>query len=386
MKNIYYIGFYSITEQEIGKENRTFSAAAVYLMDFISETLAEKYHITILSPSWSLNSKGLYSTKTLKIKENITLILAPSFGSVSRVGKFISKLFSQVWLLFKIFSCIKTRDKILVYHSIANSTVLLITKKIIGFELILQLNEVYQNVNSQGLILNYFEKKIISNSDSYILSTRQLLKTINRSDKKSIICEGVMKMNTIRFDKFDDGKIHLVYAGLIDYDKLCAFNAINIANYLSGNYVMHIAGFGNQSDVNDLKYLIEKINSYGNCQIIFEGFLQGENLVSLLQQCHIGLVAQSNDKEFTETSFPSKIYTYLTNSLIVVSLYNNLISSSPIYKLLFTYKDNNPEKIAEFINSIDISKIEFEYYNSYINSICKNFSVELADLFYRKYI
>ena len=372
-KVIYYIGFYSPYNQELVIENRTFSSAAVNLMNFVSNQLSIYCSVHILSPAWSLHSKGFFSGKKISITKNVFLHLTPSFGSVYKIGKLFSKAFAELWLLGKIILMVKKNDKLIAYHSIANSLTILLARKIIGFTLVLQLNEIYQDVENLGRFNNYIENKIISRADSFILSTKQLSNRIATYNKEYVVCEGVLSMNQLNKQKYNDGKVHLVYAGLIDKIKFCAFNSINIAPFLSSEYIIHIAGFGTEDDLEDLFQQIENSNLLFPCKIVYEGFLQGEDLNNLLQQCHIGLVAQSQDQAFTNSSFPSKIYTYLTNNLEVVCLQNSLIGASPVADLLYTYDDNNPKSIAELIKKFDISVNRFTLYKQRLDEINASF-------------
>lgn len=372
-KVIFYIGFYAYKKHELAKENRTFSSAAVNIMNFLSLQLHNNFSVFILSPSWTLNSNGFYSGKKITLYNNVMLYITPSFGSVFRFGKILAKVFSQTWLLLKICSLIKKNDKVIVYHSIANSFSILLAKRFIKFTLILQLNEIYQDVQSLGKLNNYIENKIVSKADAFILSTKKLSTRIEKYNNELVVCEGVLSMNPLCKGKFDDGKIHLVYAGLIDKVKLCAYNSINLAPFLSDQYVIHIAGFGTENDIHDYLLQIERSNLQFECKIIYEGFLEGDNLINLLQQCHIGLVAQSEDKAFTNSSFPSKIYTYLSNNLLVVCLHNSLINASPVADLLYSYDVNSPSEIADLIKSIDVSTNRHSIYNERLDKINADF-------------
>ena len=377
---VYYIGFYGFGDKALQNQHRTYSSAAVNLMNYISTLLSGSCRVEIFSPSWTLNTSGFYSSEQISLEESIQLHLPPSIGGKSRVTRFISKFISQAWLFYKIIRYIKKRDKVIVYHSIANTPVILLTKKIIRYHLVLQLNEIYQDVHSLGTFNNYFEHTIIQSADSYIFSTILLNRVIKNSDKKYIVCEGVLKMNPVLAEKYDDGKIHLVYAGLIDKIKLCAFISMELGKYLSGRYVIHIAGFGSVQDLEELKAGIAKNNAVSDCKIVFEGFLEGSDLFKLLQSCHLGLVAQAQDQAFTNTSFPSKIYTYLTNYLPVICLSNELILASPVAGVLYLYKENNPALIAELIQKISFSRESEILLIDRVNKINQQFENELMKI------
>jgi len=246
-KNIYYIGFYSFSGGTLEKENRVYSSAAVNLMNFISQKLSSNATVNIISPSWTNNQRGIYRGKKVQLSDNVFLNIAPSVGTYFGLGKFLSIIISQIWLIFKIIFTIKERDKVIVYHSVAFAPVILITKKLFSYKLILQLNEVYQDVKSQGLIKNYFEKAIIRDAGAYIVSNH---------------------------------------------------------------------------------FLKERM-------------------------------------------------TYLTNNLIVLSLSNSLILSSPVSNLIFTYEKNDPSQIAEVIANIDYKKNHSGEYTNILDSIEVNFNNEL---------
>ena len=376
-----YIGFYVSLDEKLVKESRTYSSAAVNLMNYISNELSERFQLLIISPSWSIKQSGFYSPKKISLTKNINLELPPSIGSKIYLIKLLSKILSQLWLFQRIIFTVRKNESVLVYHSIANSPAILCAKKLIGFKLILQLNEIYQDVKSLGLINNYLENLIIDSADAYILSTKLLESRVSKFNRKITICEGVAKMNSIKEEKKSDGKIHLVYAGLIDKEKLCAFNTIDIAPYLSDQYIIHIIGFGNKSDIDELLDRIKENNLKNSCKIYYDGFLEGEHLFLFLQQCHIGLVAQSEDKKFTQTSFPSKIYTYLTNNLVVVCLENNLILSSPVFNLLYTYKYNNPKMIANVVKEIDLNINYGKLYSETLTLIQNKIKKDLFEFF-----
>ncbi len=381
MRNtLIYIGFYASLDEKLVRESRTYSSAAVNLMNYVTNVLSERFQVVIISPSWSIKQHGFYSQKKITLSKNVNLELPPSIGSRYFLIKLFSKLLSQLWLFQRIIFTVQKNDPVIVYHSITNSPTILFARTIVRFKLILQLNEIYQDVKSLGRFNNYIENIIINNAEAYILSTKLLKSRVSRFNRKISICEGVTHMNIIKTEKISDGKIHLVYAGLIDKEKLCAFNTIDVAPYLSEKYIIHIIGFGNKSDIDELLYRIKENNLKNTCKIYYDGFLEGENLLLFLQQCHIGLVAQSEDKKFTQSSFPSKIYTYLTNNLVVVCLENELIQSSPIFNLLYTYKYNNPRLIANVVKEIDLNINYGKLYSETLSLIDNKFRKDLYEL------
>src|SRR5690606_35053088 len=90
-------------------------------------------------------------------------------------------------------------------------------------------------------------------------------------------------------------------------------------NYLPNKYRLHILGFGNNSDIEELKKLINYVNKekgYECCR--YYGSLDGEKYSEFLLDCDIGLNPQK-EGEYMDFAFPSKILSYLAHGLEVVS-------------------------------------------------------------------
>jgi len=153
----------------------------------------------------------------------------------------------------------------------------------------------------------------------------------------------------------DDGKIHLLYAGIIDTHKAGAFNAIECARFLTENYILHIIGFG---DTGILIQRIEDINKASKCKVVFDGAKNGIEYIKYCQRCHIGLSTQKMDGKYLETSFPSKVLSYLSLGLNVVSCYVDCVAKSQIHPLITYYYKDSPEYIAKAILDVDLNSID----------------------------
>ena len=87
----------------------------------------------------------------------------------------------------------------------------------------------------------------------------------------------------------------------------------------------------------------------------YDGLKSGEDYIRFLQSCDIGLSTQNPDAAFNATSFPSKVLSYLSNGLHVVSIRIPAIVTSAVGDLLSYYDEQTPEKIAAAIRSIRLS-------------------------------
>ena len=89
------------------------------------------------------------------------------------------------------------------------------------------------------------------------------------------------------------------------------------------------------------------------CKISYDGVLYGEEYLSFLQSCDIGLYTQ--DSPDVVTSFPSKLMSYLTNGLRIVANKTPVLECSEIKDLICFSEYNEPESVAEAIRRVDFS-------------------------------
>jgi len=353
-KEIKYIGFYDLSDSV---PKRAFALAATNKMDYICDAINKAgYKVHLVSPSWFIDSSSkvkFQSSSPKQLSENKKLTLVPSIGTSSKALRNIKIIGSLFWLFMWLVANIKQNEKIIVYHSPWLVLPVLWAKKIKGFDLILEVEEIYSDVTSLHPYFDKLEQKIFKAADSFLFSTDLLPDKINTNKNFTVIYGNYQTFETLE-SPFIDGKIHLLYAGIIDSHKAGAFNAIESALYLNGNYVMHIIGFG---EVELLKSRIEEINKTSKCKVIFDGAKYGNEFIKYCQQCHIGLSTQKMDGAYLDTSFPSKILSYLGMGLRVVSCYVSCVAKSEIGDQVSYYKEDTPHAIAQSILNIDMSLV-----------------------------
>lgn len=258
---------------------------------------------------------------------------------------------------FRVFQHFIRQDKAdtaIVYHSLMHAMELCVAKKIRGFNLILELEEVYQDVVQCGKIKAYWEKKIIEAADGYILATDALSKVIPQG-KPYIVVNGNYSVERDRNVCFDDNKIHCVYAGTFDPTKGGAAAAAAAA-FLPKEYCVHILGFGSKEEIENIKKQVVDVQKKAKCKLSYEGLKSGEEYIRFLQKCHIGLCTQIPDAKYAETSFPSKVLVYLANGLRVLSARIPAVENSEVGELLYYYDTQTPQEIAKAIMKIPMQK------------------------------
>ena len=350
MKNIKYIGFYDFNKNE--KENRNYFLSAVNKMNYIAMTIDRE--VDIISPSWTYNNK-FYRGKSIHIDKNINLKLSPTIPWGNKLFKILSILFSNLWLFFYLLINTQSGEEIIVYHSLWLAYPIYILKRVKNIKLILEVEEIYSDVSRQNILLKKIEKMIIENSDKYIFSTELLNHKLNKNNKPYSIIYGTYQIEKDRKETFQDNRIHVVYAGTLDPRKGGATAAAAAAQYLDENYHIHILGFGSDQQKEELLVLIKEVSKITRCRITYDGLLNGEEYIRFLQKCHIGLSTQTPNAQYNDTSFPSKVLSYMSNGLRVVSIRIKALEVSAIGKLLYYYDIDEAMEIANKIKSINLN-------------------------------
>ena len=125
--------------------------------------------------------------------------------------------------------------------------------------------------------------------------------------------------------------------------------------YLGEKYHMHIVGFGSGEDTKNVKEDISRLANNCKCKVTYDGLLSGEEYIRFLQSCHIGMSTQNPKGDYNDTSFPSKILSYLANGLHVVSIKIPVVEKSAIGNLMHFYNENDGESVAAAISNVDIN-------------------------------
>lgn len=371
-KSIKYVGYFDIEASEI---KRNVSPAALTKMQYIIEKLnVQGYKVQVVSPAYMIDNEiFVVKSKTQSIGRDNTLTTFFSFGNYGRFFLGVNILLSQIFLFFWLCRNVGKNETIIVYHSLWNVVPVLLAKFFKGFKFILELEEVYSDITHSGLISKKLEAKVITEAKSYILATRSISKKFDRN-KDYILLYGTYKMQQQLVPYLPNKIIKVVYAGIIDQNKAGAFNAVEAANYLGHEYQLNIIGFG---DVNSLLRVIEK-NDTTSCQVKFDGAKSGDELIGYLQSCQIGLSTQTTDGIYNETSFPSKIFSYLCAGINVVSSDIAVVKESPVGDLLSYYKNDTPKSIAEAIKQAVIHPREV--LEKRIMMLDKKFTEDLENL------
>lgn len=267
----------------------------------------------------------------------------------------------------------KQGDKVLVYHSPSFSPYYKKIVKAFGINnSVLHVAELYSDVGNLKLS-NQTEIKYITIFSKFIFMSLGIKSKIIQKAliQKSILIYGVYNSQKSH-DRQPDDLIHVVYAGTNSKIKGGLFNALKASRHLPNNYVVHIFCKADNE-------LLNEINSYN---VHYGGYIEEEKLTDVLKTFDVGLSTQNPNCKFNESSFPSKIVTYLSCGLNVVSSESKSVLESPFNDTVFYYEeDDSGVSIADAI--VRASKeINKESNQQLIKDLDTKAKKDIKELFY----
>lgn len=379
MKEIKYVGYYDVLRD--GKQIRSYALAGAKKMDFVAQTLEDlHFKVEIISPSYI---KGIghkkYAQERIEIKENIYLNLPPSIEADNKIQRVYRVLLSRFWLFNYLIKNCRKDEKVLVYHNYSLALPVVIAAKIKGFRIILEIEDIFHKVWKISPYHKWKEKLLIRNSsDKHLVVSEVMEEELNL--KESIISYGSYIISNI---ESSESSIHentrLVFTGSIDKDRGSGFIAVQAMEFLPDNYTLSISGPIAKKDHDDFMDEIARINQLRGREVCsYLGVLPDKEYGELLQQSDIALNPQK-EGEFSKYVFPSKILTYLSNGLPVVSTQGESIVRSSISDLIIFADEFTPESVAKAILSVhDIDK---QAIRDRIRKLAECFKEELSTVF-----
>lgn len=352
MKKIFYMAYYNSTNSS---ERRNAVLSSVNKMNYICEALENNGYNTEIVSASGATEKKFCKSKKVKLTDKTTLKL---FSSLPRLNRIVSVI-DRVILKTKLFLyMIKNTNKdsiVMVYHSLGYMSLVKRLKKLKGFKLIIEAEEIYGDVIGDEKT-SQKEYEFFKIADAFIFPTELLSEKVNTEKKPEVIIYGTYHIEKELPKLFSDGKIHCVYAGTLDPRKGGAIASAESALFLNENYHIHILGFGNEKEKAEMLNTIDSISKKSKAKITYDGLLSGEEYIKFIQSCDIGLSTQNPNGKYNDTSFPSKILSYMANGLRVVSVRIPVVEESGIGKCVYYYDEQTPENIAKAIKSIDFSE------------------------------
>ena len=332
---IHYIAQYG--ENVLGRK-LTYSPAGQAKMNYIVDALLTTGSKLRIFSTCAAGNNAYYKCKKTKTRDKYNITYCSTFNSSIKYINLIDILFRQLQLFFYLLLLVKRNDTVMVYHERFYLPVIALIRKFKTFKLMYEVEEIYT------LAAKYPQKKVLKeinglkNSDAYIFPNDLMADYLSFNDKPFVVCYGSYHFEDVNVQKFDDGKIHLVYAGTLDTKKGGASTAVELGKCLDEKFHIHILGFGNKGELFEIKSKIDSISKEYKTIITYDGMLTGVEYRNFIQKCHVGLSTQNPEGEYNNTSFPSKILTYLSNDIFVLSTRLKILEYSQLNDML-TYYD-----------------------------------------------
>lgn len=370
LNKIYYLSFYSLNPEDN-------SAAADTKVKYINKVLEDiGLNVYLISANCGKNIKPV-KAKNIRLSDKTRFVSFKSLPYGNLLKRVVRRKYNEYLLKKYLNSTLAKNDVIIIYHSLYYYKLYKWIKKKLKSKIILEIEEIYSDVGKVRFVTREKEVKSFSYADAYIFPTELLDKKINVENKPSTIIYGAYNDEKECGQPFNDGRIHVVYAGTFDPRK-GGVQAAAAAEFLNGNYHVHILGFGAEHDKKQLLEIIESVSKKTECVVTFDGLKSGEDYIKFIQSCDIGLSTQNPDAEFNATSFPSKILSYMSNGLRVVSVRIPAIEQSAVGDYMYYYDKQTPKEIAKAIMQVDLN----DGYNGrgIISELDEKFTKEIAEL------
>lgn len=373
---MFYISYYTTPD-----DVRASSPAAVAKTESIAKAFgANGIDVTILSTCTVAKSgSGFVKGRKFSVAENVSCKQIPFF--ITSFGPFrrLQYILANIYLFLTLVFCTRRGENVLFYHAVERASVVALAQKLRGFRLILEVEEIYANASKLSQREIEAEKKDIACAEAFIFPTSMLNDAVNKGGKPYAIIHGTYEtIQPLENNSFNDDKIHVVYAGTLSRIKGGAYAAAEAALHLDDKYHIHILGFGSDELVNDINKTVSELASETKCGLSYDGCLGGDDFNRFIQSCHIGLSTQNPQADFNDTSFPSKIFTYMANGIQVVSANIPVVRTSAVNEYMYYYSEQTPEQIAAAIKAVDLSG-EFDP-RDVINKLNLDFKEEIKEI------
>lgn len=350
MQRIKYFAYYDLIPSA---DKRNIVLSAVNKIDYVIECInANGIGVDMVSfagltgNNWAF-SKGSVIRRGMNTFRNFASVSSPRI-----FNPFFRWILTLRFIVYLLFNC-RNREKIIVYHSLGYDAIFNFVNRFKHFVIIGEIEEIYQDVaNSFSKADKRNEYRFIDNCSAYIFPSKLLEKKLNKDNKPYVVVHGTYHVAKERCARFGDGRIHVVYAGTFDPNKGGAQMAVEAARFLPDTYHVHIVGWGGEADVANLKSRIDEITRNGGSTVTYDGLLTGKEFEEFLQKCHIGLSTQNPTDVFNDTSFPSKVLTYMGNGLDVVTFKIDVLTTSSLDPFMHYPADYSAQALADAIKLI----------------------------------
>lgn len=380
MKHIHYIGFYSKPDNP--QNFRSFPSVNTKMDYIISALKNADFKLTLFALGKTISKNKFYNSKSFEIDEKEKIKYVSTFGNAFPGLKFLSRLWLLLQLLNYLLFVVEKNGCVLFYHTHATMSIIKIARVFKKFNLILEVEEIFQAAWRGSDEKIQKEIKYIQIADAYIVVNDIMAQKCNLEKKPSAVCYGDYRVKGSSIIlPINEENINLVYAGVLGGLNSDVFLAIETLLYLPKQYKLHVLGYGSAQDILDVNNKISEVNKIiGKEQIKFHGKLLGKEYLDFLATCQVGLSTRVLEDNYSDYTFPSKVLVYLGNNLATVSSSINCIMKSKVADLIYFCDSPQPESVAKAILSIDLKKLQELNQIDTLKKLDKDFTAQIGNI------
>lgn len=354
MGKVLYVGYYGALDGK--RKERNYSLAAARKMDFVASILAKiGEKVEIVSPANITESNWYFKGEEhVQLAPTIELTLTPSWGGRRKLLRIARVLYSKWWLFRYLLTHASKQTAVIVYHNYELALPVIAAQKIKRFNLVLEIEEQYSMIWNLSKYDQFKEKMLLKRGRNRSLVVSELL-----AQKLGVLHPIVSYGSYNSFkgaipEKGQRTETRLVYTGSIDKVKNSAYIAMEVMPHLPSNYALKISGPIAKGEKDFFMQKLDSINQKcGRNACDYLGVLGDKEYSDLLLHADIALNLQQ-EGEFGQFLFPSKILTYLSYNLPVVTTRGESIVKSSVSDIVYFTDDFSLEKIADRIMRVDL--------------------------------
>src|SRR5680860_266187 len=258
MRKIHYISFY-LNQDEI--EGRKLEVAAQSKISYIVESIKKAgFDVVVVSTAFTKEGLSFSPQKEVKVDPQESHVYLAAMSSKNIVLRKTRKTFMQLQLFLYLLKSVGENDAVMAYHSLPYIPVIKLFKKLKKIKFVLAFNDLYAlhftNTKKVSKIKN-IECSFFNIADGFLFASPYMMELVDES-KPAVISYGSYRIvKTARQE--DNGKIHIIYSGVIENLRKAAKLVANAAVFLPKDYIIHIAGYGTEENIKEFISLCNEI-------------------------------------------------------------------------------------------------------------------------------
>ena len=172
-----YIGHYDLYDSNV---KRSYATSAVNKIRYMLKSFSKAYEeVCVFSFSKNVEETFRIYPSELKHEGRVEIYFPLSWGGKGKVQSFSMTIWLRIRLFLYLLKHAHKNEHVYVYHATAYGKSILWAKAIKKFKLILEVEEIYSDVQKTSGNLREYEFSYINKADAYIFSTNLLNEKIN---------------------------------------------------------------------------------------------------------------------------------------------------------------------------------------------------------------